>query len=123
MLLVDSSSWIETLRVGGNPRVRARVAELVLAGHAAWCDIIRVELWQGARGQREAKELAQLESVVTSLEIDADVWEHAIKLARRARAAGLTTPSADLLIVATALRHGVELDHCDKHLAKLQQIA
>lgn len=123
MLLVDSSSWIETLRVGGNPRVRDRVAELLLAGHAAWCDIIRVELWHGVRGQREATELARLESVVVSLEIDSEVWEQAVRLARKARAAGLTTPSADLLIVATARRHGVKLDHCDKHLAKLQQIA
>lgn len=123
MVLVDSSSWIETLRAGGNAQVRARVTELVLAGQAAWCDIIRIELWHGARGQRELKELALLETVVYSLETDETVWDGAVDLARKARSSGITAPCADLLIVATAKCHAVELDHFDKHLAKLQQIA
>lgn len=122
MVLVDSSSWIETLRVSGNDTVRARISELVLQGEAAWCDIVRVELWNGARGQKERRELAMLESVVHSLAIDDEVWDRSVDLARRARAGGLTAPAADVIIVATAARHRVQLDHYDKHLARLQQV-
>lgn len=123
MVLIDSSSWIEALRDSGKAEVRNRVRDLLAAGNAAWCDPVRLELWNGARGAREKKVLAHLERTVAVLPTDSAVWELAIRIAKAARDAGLTVPAIDLMIVACACRHAVELEHNDHHLVRLQSLA
>jgi predicted nucleic acid-binding protein len=46
----------------------------------------------------------------------------ASELARRARAAGLSVPAADLLIVACARHHRVEFESLDAHFAELARL-
>lgn len=123
MVLIDSSSWIEALRESGKVDVRKRVQDHLAAGDAAWCDPVRLELWNGARGTREKKVLSQLEKTVSVLPTDDAVWDVAIDLARAAREAGLTVPAVDLMIVACARRHSVELEHNDQHLIRLQSLS
>ena len=50
LTLIDTSSWIEALRRSGRAEVRERVARLMSEGRAAWCDLVALELWNGARG-------------------------------------------------------------------------
>lgn len=119
MKLIDTSSWIDALRRDGDPAVRARVQALMQSGEAAWCDFVRLELWHGLRGAAERKQMEALEADVTLLPTTDAVWSRARELARRARAAGLTVPGADLLIAACAWEHGVALEHDDAHLAAL----
>jgi len=123
MVMVDSSSWIESLRKTGRQEVRDRVAALLTAGEAAWCNIVRLELWNGARGVAEKKALKELEADVRNLPIDDEVWERSIDLAIRARAAGMSVPVGDLIIMACARRHDVGLEHCDDHMRLLGAIA
>jgi predicted nucleic acid-binding protein len=56
------------------------------------------------------------------LAVTPDVWEAANGLARRARAAGLTVPAADILIAACARHHGVEIESSDAHFADLEKL-
>jgi predicted nucleic acid-binding protein len=84
--------------------------------------MIRLELWNGARGDREKKALREFEQVLPELEVTAGVWEAAYDLARRARAAGLTIPVADLLIIACARHHGVAIETTDAHFAELEKL-
>jgi predicted nucleic acid-binding protein len=123
MVLVDTSSWIETLRAGGDASVRQRVSALVLDGEAAWCDMIRLELWHGVRGARETRDLTDLEDVVVPLVIDEAVWRQAVALARRARSQGLTVQAPDLVIAATAQRHEVAVDSTDSHIDRLMKLS
>jgi hypothetical protein len=53
--LVDTASWIHQMRERGDPEVCLRVEELLLAGQAAWCGIVRLELWAGIGDARERK--------------------------------------------------------------------
>ena len=115
MKLVDTSSWIEQLRRGGNAGVRLRVEELLSAGEAAWCPIVRLELWNGARGQAERRVLRAMEAVLPSLEIGPPVWERAVKLAAAARTKGVTVPASDLLVAACAWQHEIAIEHSDSH--------
>ena len=115
MKLVDTSSWIEQLRRGGDAAVRARVEQLLSAGEAAWCPITRLELWNGARGEAERRVLREMDSGIVSLEIGLPVWDRAIGLASAARTRGITVPSTDLLVAACARHHDVALEHCDGH--------
>lgn len=119
MKLVDTSSWIDAMRRDGDAAVRARVQALMQSGDAAWCDFVRLELWNGLRGAAERKHMEALEADVTLLPTTDAVWGRARELARRARADGLTVPGADLLIAACAWEHGVEMEHDDAHLTAL----
>ena len=119
MKLIDTSSWIDAMRRDGDPIVRGRVQALMQSGEAAWCDFVRLELWNGLRGAAERRQMEALEADVTLLPTTDAVWSGARELARRARAEGLTVPGADLLIAASAWVHGVEMEHDDAHLTAL----
>ena len=113
--LVDTSSWIEALRLNGRENIRERVKLLLIDGLAAWCDMVAVELWNGARGDYEKKKLAELEKEIVCLPTTDEVWHGTRELARKSRRTGHTVPSADLIIASCAIYHGVKLEHCDAH--------
>jgi predicted nucleic acid-binding protein len=123
MTIVDSSSWIEALRERGDPAVRSRVESLLDAGEAAWCQMIRLELWRGVRSGAERRVLEFLEPRIDMLEINDAVWESAVRLTVKARASGVAAPASDVLIVATAQHHHARLEHCDGHLQRLLSLA
>lgn len=122
MNLVDTSAWVEYLRPGLS-EVGERVEELVLADEAAWCDMVMLELWNGARGQAEKRKLADLASTMPKLETTAEVWQFAHRLAVRCRDKGKTVPAADILIAACAAYHEVELEHKDDHFDEIMPLA
>ncbi len=119
MKLIDTSAWIHQMRPQGDPAVRARVEALLRAGEAAWCDLVRLEIWAGIGSERERRALRQYEAVIPELPIDVGVWQAARDLASRTRRAGRTIPAADILICACARRHGVGIEHADAHFDTL----
>lgn len=121
-VLVDSSLWVHQLRRSGDPALRARVNGLLERGEAAWCAVVRLELWRGVTNDTERRTLRRYEALLPDYAITADVWERAIRLADRGRAAGVTAPLADLLVFACAQVHGVELAHDDGHFDTLARL-
>ena len=113
MVLVDTSAWIHFLRPDGDAASRARVAAHLAAGTARWCPIVRLELWNGAGGDREKKVLREFERLIPELAITTVVWNDACDLARRCRAEGVSVPATDVLIAACARHYGVGLEHAD----------
>lgn len=122
MILVDSSSWIHFLRPNGDPAVRARVEGALTAGEACWCAQVRLELWNGAAGDREKKILRDFEAVLPELSIDQEVWSGAYALARDARSVGVSVPASDILIAACARRYGAELETSDSDFELLAAV-
>ena len=122
MVLVDTSSWIHMLRDTGDRGVRHRVSAALRAGEACWCPMVRLELWNGARGQREKRVLREFDAALTELPIDNDVWEVAYDLARKARSRGVTIPATDLVIFSCARRHGAVLESADSDFGRLAQL-
>lgn len=114
MKLVDTSAWVEYLR-SGHGEVAENVESLVLSDEAAWCGMVMLELWNGARGQEEKRKLAELSAAAPRLETTAEVWELAHRLAVRCRDKGKTVPAADILVAACAAYHNVEMEHKDGH--------
>ncbi len=110
------------LRPNGEMAVRERVTRALDAGEACWCPMIRLELWNGAAGERDKKVLKDFERVLPELSIDTSVWNIAFGLARRARAAGISAPATDILIAACARHHKVELEHADSDFSHLAQL-
>ena len=113
MVLIDTSSWIHFLRPDGDRAVRSRVDGLLRAGTARLCPLVRLELWNGAGGERERKILREFGRLVPELAITTEVWNDACDLARRCRAKAVTVPATDLLIAACARYHGARLEQAD----------
>lgn len=119
MVLVDSSSWIHFLRPNGESEVRARVETLLQAGTACWCPLVRLELWNGAGGDREKKVLCDFERLLPELAITPDVWTEAYAVARRCRSSGVTVPATDLLIWACVRHYGAGIEHADSDFDRI----
>ena len=119
MKLVDTSAWIHQMRPKGDSAVRARVEALLRGGEAAWCAMVRLEIWAGVGNEREQRILREYEAVMPDLPIDEGVWRAACDLASRARRLGRTVPASDILICACARRHGVDIEHADPHFDTL----
>lgn len=122
MKLVDTSAWVHQMRPKGDPAVRARVEALLRSGDAAWCAMIRLEIWAGVGNDRERQALAEYAAVLPDLPIGPEVWDAACELASQARRAGRTIPASDMLIFACAQQHGVEVEHADAHFDLLQRL-
>ena len=122
MKLVDTSSWVEYLR-DRESAVGDNIEALVLSGQAAWCDMTLVELWQGVRGTKEKRELAELENEIERVPVDAAVWRLASKLALRCREKGINVPVREIIIAACAVTCALELEHCDKHFNDILPLA
>lgn len=122
MRMVDTSAWVEYLRPGLS-EVGERVEALVLSDEAAWCDMVLLELWNGARGPAERLKLKDLQATVRRMETNDAVWERAHRLASRCRDEGKTFPVADILVAACAAHHGVELEHKDAHFNEILPLA
>lgn len=120
-VLIDTSAWIEALRPEGDETVRREVRSLLEDGVAVFCDLVLLELWNGARGARERQYLEQLERELPTLPTTGEVWERSRDLARRCRRKGLTIPATDLLIAACAEHHGSPLLHRDDHLDLIRE--
>jgi predicted nucleic acid-binding protein len=75
--------------------------------------MVRLELWNGAKGDREKKVLRDFERLIPELPMTAEVWNDAYERARQCRKAGVTVPATDLLIDACAFHHGATIEHAD----------
>ncbi len=115
MKLVDTSSWVHQIRRSGDRSVRARVEQLLRTGEAAWCPIVRLELWAGVGSDRDRALLRDYQKRLPELDISSEVWQLACELADRCRRAGKTAPPHDIAIAACAGYHGVEIEHDDAH--------
>lgn len=122
MVLIDSSAWIHWFRPNGDKTVAARVDAALQAGEAAWCAMVRLELWNGAAGAQEQKILRKFAALLPDLPVTDEVWNDACELARSARAKGLSVPATDLLIFACARHHGAVLDHADSDFDLLDSL-
>jgi predicted nucleic acid-binding protein len=122
-VLVDTSSWVEALRADGSGDVRTRVQEILVSGQAVICDMVLLELWNGARGEQERRKLSRLEAELEVLPTSDEIWALAQSLAKRARGSGRTFPSTDILIAACAIGNGVEIEAVDEHIEQLRKLA
>jgi predicted nucleic acid-binding protein len=80
---------------------------------------VRLELWNGAGGSREAAVLRDLDKALPELAIDDAVWAASFDLARRARAKGVSVPATDILIAACARYHGASIETADSDFERI----
>jgi hypothetical protein len=121
-VLVDTSAWIEALRVDGDEPTRREVRRVVEEGIAVFSDLVLLELWNGAGGEPEKRYLLSLERNLECLPTTPEVWRRAREMALQCRRAGRTIPATDLLVAACAAEHGAVLLHRDKHFDQIERV-
>jgi len=115
-VLIDSSAWVEAPRADGDACYRARVDFRMSERRAATCEVVAAELLRGACTDEEYHRIQSALRSLPALDMTG-VGYVAGAISRRLRGAGITIPTTDLLIAATAVAHDVALLHRDKHLA------
>ena len=122
MVLVDTSVWIEVFR----KQARLKLESAVDFDEVVTCLPVIQEVLQGFDDERAfglAREAMHALPLVES-PLAQPVFDHAADLYRAARRAGLTVRSGvDCLIAACALRHGLEILHCDRDYDALARIS
>lgn len=118
-VLLDTSAWIDALREDGDPQVREQVRAVALEGSATFCDMVLLELWNGAGGDAEVAYLSELRQEIECVDTNPAVWELARQMAQSCRKRGITVPATDLLIAACAEFHSLSLLHNDAHFDQI----
>ena len=122
MVLVDTSVWIEVFRK--SPRVQ--LESLVDFDDIVTCLPVIQEVLQGFDSEPaflRARE-SMLALPIVESPFGVDVYAQAIDLYRTARRLGLTIRSGvDCLIAACALRHQLEVFHCDRDFDVLARVS
>ena len=121
MVLVDSSVWIEALRLKGRLDVKVSLESLLEAYEAQLCAPVRLEVLGGAK-KDERRKLGFYFSIIPHRPARPDDWERAIILAWRLRDSGITVPWNDVLITALAIHDCVRLYSIDAHFEKISQL-
>jgi len=118
--LVDTSSWIQFLRRGGDTAVKQRVRDMLKDGSVVTCPVVLGELWMGAGSVQDRQDVQELQDVVPCLPFEHATWELSYQLAQVCRLRGRPVPVSDLIIADCAFFHGAMIDAEDKHLATLE---
>ena len=122
MVLVDTSVWVEFFR---RPS-RIDLPAVVDFDEVVTCLPVLQEVLQGFR--EEAAFALARDSMLALPMVEAplrqEVFEEAVLLYRRARAAGFTVRSSvDCLIAACALRNGLTVLHRDRDFGRLARVS
>lgn len=122
MILVDTSVWIEVFRA----RRPLDLESVVALEEVVTCLPVVQEVLQGFGDERAFRlardSMAALPIVESPLTLE--LVGEAVSLYRTARRAGLTVRSSvDCLIAAAALRHNLEVLHCDRDFDALSRIS
>jgi predicted nucleic acid-binding protein len=113
MHLVDTSVWIEALRLSGSRKIREELEPLVRAGDVALTDWIILELMAGIRSNESSAGLLKRLAPIHRLDLPEGGWPRAWDLAARLRKKAVSPSAADCLIATIALSHNATLLHCD----------
>lgn len=120
-VLVDSSVLIQAQRLPGSESTR-QLGALLVSGEAAVTGPVIMEYIRGARSQEELEFLTQRIVSLGFLEMDQAVWVIAGQLDYRLMLAGDPLANMDLILAATAIRHGVPLYTLDHGFSRIPEL-
>ena len=122
MFLVDTSVWVEVFRKPSRMNLRS----VVDTEEIVTCLPVIQEVLQGFQEERPFRIArdAMFAFPIVESPLHRVVFEDAVELFRSARRKGLTIRSSvDCLIAACALRHGLEVLHCDRDFDALAKVS
>lgn len=119
--MIDSSVWIYYYRPSGSIRIQELITTAILEDLAAVNGIIKVEILSGISRETEYKAVESDFDGFNCFEITADTFKKASVTGFNLRKNGITVPSTDLIIAATAVENNAVLYHIDKHFGLISK--
>ena len=120
--LIDTSAWIEALRVKGKEDIRGKVKELLISGDARIAEPILLELFHGARGKKELDTIKDLSQTAPILKCNEKIFVEAYACAMELRSKGLTVPAMDILIYCISTFHKANIYHNDSDFTSMHEL-
>lgn len=102
MFLIDSSAWIEFLRLKGSQKVKERVREALQKEEAVSCGIVIIEISRGAKSEKDYRALYESLINLPQIPIDDAVIGRASRWGYVLDRKGKVVSTTDLLIAAAA---------------------
>ena len=102
MFLIDSSAWIEYLRLKGSRKVKERIRDILQKEQAISCGVVIVEILRGAKNEKDFQSLYNSLTSLPRIPIDDPVIERAAKWGFILERKGKIVSTTDLLIAAAA---------------------
>jgi len=115
MILIDSSVWINYYRSDGEPRIKQIVIDAIDKDLVAINGIIMVEILSGISRKKEFEKVKNDFMGFHILPINDKVFLKSATIGSYLRRKGITVPSTDLIIAASAINSKSILYHIDNH--------
>jgi len=113
-VLIDTSVWVDFFRKKESP-VSLKVREYLKLNQVCYAGPILVELYQGAKSQREIEILDQLFDTISYIDITRDHYHHAATVSQKAARDGKVFSTIDVILAALAHDGGLSLFSLDRH--------
>ena len=115
MVLVDTSVWIDFFQSPETPTATALAALITDHNRVVLCGIVLQEILQGIRSEKSYKLVRDRLLKFPYVSDDRETWLLAAELYRKLRSEGVTLPSVDVTIAASAIQHDLTLFSRDGH--------
>lgn len=119
-VLIDTSIWIEFFREK-RPKISSKLREFLRLNLACYAGPIAVELYQGAKTNKEIQVIEQLFETMTYIEMTRLHYLHAGFIGQKAAREGKIFSTIDVIIAAVAHDEGLSLFSLDKHFHEISQ--
>jgi predicted nucleic acid-binding protein len=113
VILVDSSTYIDIMRGGQDPR--RELMPYMRAASLYNCGIVRAEVLRGIKQPRELADMEEFFNIVPEVPTDPKLWQEVSQMGWKLGRKGNWPPVNDLAIAACAMRVGATLISPDRH--------
>ncbi|MBI1921284.1 MAG: PIN domain-containing protein [Geobacter sp.] len=112
--LPDTCAWIDFFNNRQTPLAVA-LKHSLLEGRVYACGVIKYELVQGVKSEKEEKALIDALHAVDYLEMTESLWIKAGRLSGALRKKGVTIPFSDVIVALLAQENNLAILTVDKH--------
>ena len=119
-VLVDTSVWIEFFREKESG-VSLKIKEYLRLNQVCYVGLIAVELYQGAKTEKEIQVINDLFEAVNYVEIERKHYFHAGQISQKAGRKGKTFSTVDMVIAALSHDENLTLFTLDHHFREIAQ--
>jgi predicted nucleic acid-binding protein len=117
-VLADTCAWIDFFNNRGTVLAKSLETHLT-QGRVCICGIVKYELVQGLKSNREEELLLEALQAIEHLEMTEALWHEAGRLSATFRKQGVTLPLSDILIATLSMVHGLAVLTVDRHFKQI----
>jgi predicted nucleic acid-binding protein len=119
-VLIDTSVWVDFFRKRDSP-VSIKVREYLKLNQVCYTGPILVELYQGAKTQREIEILDRLFDTIHYVDITREHYYHAGIVSQKAAREGKVFSTIDVILAVLAHDGGFSLFSLDRHFQDISR--